>query len=228
MQILPLPRLSYHGILSNPFAICTGPESQKLPHRGASCGLSSRSTRELSLHPVISGPIRGSLMDDGLPFLLHRDLSRPQVRNASVLPVCPCVQRKKGLRCIDRRHRYPALAWELYYWIVLSSTPLERIGYSAWFVTDLIHAALVIRYAYAGRTRQAAQRMCRGVCISLFGLWVVSVFNPDHQNSAFWTGLVLQMLISWGSLYDLVCGEGVKGHSLEIWFVKPHKSNIGK
>lgn len=130
------------------------------------------------------------------------------------------------MRRADQRYRYANLAWELFYWIVLASTPVERYGYGVWFVADLVHAVIVIRYGYAGQKWQAAQRMCCGVCIFVFGFWMISVYNPDHQSSAFWTGLLMQVPISWGSLYDIIRGEDMKGHSLEIWFVKPDTSQI--
>ncbi len=128
------------------------------------------------------------------------------------------------MRYTHQYHRYANLAWELFYWIALASNSFERFGYGAWFLTDLMHAAIAIRYEYAGQMRQATQRMLGGVSIFIFGLWVVSLFNPDHQATAFWTALVMQVPTSWISLDDIIRGEDMKGHSLEIWFVKSETS----
>ena len=118
-------------------------------------------------------------------------------------------------------NRYANLAWELFYWIVLASSTFEKYGYSAWFITDVIHTAIMIQYEYAGRRWQATQHMLQGVCLFGFGFWLLSLYNPDHQSSAFWTALAMQAPTSWASLYDVARGEDMKGHSLEIWFVGP-------
>ncbi|CAD6570135.1 MAG: hypothetical protein ASARMPRED_003501 [Alectoria sarmentosa] len=120
---------------------------------------------------------------------------------------------------------YACLAWELVYWIVCASTTFERFGYGIWFVADLVHAAIVIRYQYADRKGQATREMCRGVGFFCVCFWTISIFNPDHESSAFFIGFVIQISVSYGSLYDIVWGEDMKGHSLEIWFVKPHASH---
>ncbi len=129
------------------------------------------------------------------------------------------------MRYTHQYHRYANLAWELFYWIAMASTSFERFGYGAWFLTDLIHAAIAIRYEYTGQRLQATQRMLGGVSIFIFGLWVVSLFNPDHQSTAFWTALVMQVPTSWMSLDDIIRGEDMRGHSLEIWFVKSDTSH---
>ena len=128
--------------------------------------------------------------------------------------------------CTDQRYRYANLAWELFYWIVLASTSFERIGYGAWFATDLIYVTVTVRYEYADQIWQATWRICRGVCVFVLGFWIFSFFYHDHQSSAFWTGLVMQVCISWGSLYNIARREDMKGHSLEIWFVNPCTSHV--
>ena len=132
---------------------------------------------------------------------------------------------KERCGCADQHHRYACLAWELVYWIVCASTTFERFGYGIWFVADLVHAAIVIRYQYADRKGQATREMCRGVGFFCVCFWTISIFNPDHESSAFFIGFVIQISVSYGSLYDIVWGEDMKGHSLEIWFVKPHASH---
>ena len=136
------------------------------------------------------------------------------------------VSEERRIRCTDQRHRYGNMAWELFYWLVVASTSFERYGCGVWFVADLLLAAVTVRFEYANHMWQATWLMCRGVCIFVLSFWVISVSNPDHQSSGFWTGLLLQGSISWGSLCEIVHGEDMKGHSLEIWFVEPRPSRL--
>jgi heme/copper-type cytochrome/quinol oxidase subunit 4 len=55
--------------------------------------------------------------------------------------------------------------------------------------------------------------------VGLVVFWALARTWPDEreQLTGFWTGILLQLPINWGSLWVLVRDQSTKGHSLEIW-----------
>ena len=120
------------------------------------------------------------------------------------------------------------MAYELYYGLVMTSsapTPMarfERWGFMVWFVMDATFAAVAIYSAYPRKVWGRMVAYLVGGVIAGVGVlrWLGTMW-PDEkeQVTAYWTGIVLQVPISWGSLLLLVKRRNTKGHSLEIWCV---------
>lgn len=112
------------------------------------------------------------------------------------------------------------MAYEIFYAYATTSTFLERLSFSMWFLFDFTFAAVTIFSVYKpGYRWDVAERMITGVLL-FFGLfWGLAKLWPDEreQVTAYWTGLALQFPIGWGSLWLLVKHWDTKGHSLEIW-----------
>ena len=92
----------------------------------------------------------------------------------------------------------------------------------AWFAFDLAFVAVAIRFAYpAAERKRVATRTAGGVMLGLVVFWALARTWPDEreQLTGFWTGILLQLPINWGSLWILVRDRSTKGHSLEIWWV---------
>lgn len=112
------------------------------------------------------------------------------------------------------------MSYEIFYAIATTSTTFERVCFSAWFAFDLAFVAVAIRFAYpAGTRRWVAARTVGGVLLGLGIFWKLARIWPDEreQLTGFWTGIVLQLPINWGSLWVLVRDRRTEGHSLEIW-----------
>ena len=118
------------------------------------------------------------------------------------------------------------MAYELYYGLVMTSssaTPMarfERRGFMVWFVMDATFAAIAIYSAYPKKVwgRMAAY-LTGGVVAGVAVLrWLGSVWPDEREQvTAYWTGIMLQVPISWGSLFLLMQRGDTKGQSLEIW-----------
>lgn len=120
------------------------------------------------------------------------------------------------------------MAYELYYGLVMTSsapTPMarfERWGFMVWFVMDATFAAVAIYSAYPRKVWGRMMAYLVGGVIAGVGVlrWVATVWPDEREQvTAYWTGIVLQVPISWGSLILLVKRRNTKGHSLEIWCV---------
>lgn len=112
------------------------------------------------------------------------------------------------------------MAYEIYYAFATTSTSFEKVSFLAWFLLDVSFAAVAILSAYRPeRRRLVATRMVVGVLVGLLFFHGLCLRFPDEreQVTAYWTGLLLQLPIGWGSLYLLVQRQETKGHSLEIW-----------
>lgn len=112
------------------------------------------------------------------------------------------------------------MSYEIFYAIATTSTTFERVAFFAWFAFDVAFAAVAIRYAYPAKERGwVAVRTAGGVVLGLVIFWAIARTWPDEreQLTGFWTGIVLQLPINWGSLWVLVRDRSTKGHSLEIW-----------
>jgi hypothetical protein len=112
------------------------------------------------------------------------------------------------------------MSYEIFYAIATTSTTFERVCFMAWFAFDLAFVAVAIRFAYpAGDRKRVAARTAGGVLLGLAMFWALARKWPDEreQLTGFWTGILLQLPINWGSLWVLVRDRSTKGHSLEIW-----------
>lgn len=112
------------------------------------------------------------------------------------------------------------MSYEIFYAIATTSTTFERVCFFAWFAFDIAFAAVAIRFAYPAPERKAvAARTVAGALVGLGIFWAIARRWPDEreQVTGFWTGIVLQLPINWGSLWVLVRDQSTKGHSLEIW-----------
>lgn len=112
------------------------------------------------------------------------------------------------------------MAYEIYYAFATTSTVFEKISFLAWFLLDVSFAAVAILSAYRPERRKlVTTRMVVGVLVGLLFFHGLCLCWPDEreQVTAYWTGLLLQLPIGWGSLYLLIQRGETKGHSLEIW-----------
>lgn len=114
------------------------------------------------------------------------------------------------------------MAYELFYAFATTSTTFEVAAFLIWFLLDLTFASVAIMSSVAPHKRRAkATRMVFGVLAGMLVLRVLTALFPDEreQLTAYWTGLLLQFPIGWGSVYLLLKRGDTKGHSLEIWLV---------
>lgn len=112
------------------------------------------------------------------------------------------------------------MSYEIFYGLATTSTVFERVSFMAWFAFDLAFVTVAVRFAYpAAQRRRVAIRTAGGVVLGLGVFWALARRWPDEreQLTGFWTGIVLQLPINWGSLWVLVRDQSTKGHSLEIW-----------
>ena len=112
------------------------------------------------------------------------------------------------------------MAYEIYYAFVTTSTAFERVCFMAWFALDVSFAAVAVLSAYAPEKRRlVAGRLVAGVVAGVVFLHALCQYFPDEreQVTAYWTGLLLQLPIGWGSVYLLLQRGDTKGQSLEIW-----------
>lgn len=115
------------------------------------------------------------------------------------------------------------MSYEIFYALATTNTMFERVCFMAWFAFDLAFVAVAIRFAYpAAERRRVAMRTAGGVVLGLVVFWALARMWPDEreQLTGFWTGILLQLPINWGSLWVLVRDRSTKGHSLEIWWVE--------
>lgn len=112
------------------------------------------------------------------------------------------------------------MAYEIYYAFVTTSTTFELACFLVWFALDLSFASVAILSAYPPERRKlVAGRMVAGVVVGIAFFHAICQIWPDEreQVTAYWTGLLLQFPIGWGSVYLLLQRGDTKGHSLEIW-----------
>lgn len=127
--------------------------------------------------------------------------------------------KKKSLP--NRKSRCGTLSYEIYYAFTTTSTPFERLSFLIWFLLDLSFALIALFTAYpSSRRKVVGSRLFLGTLLGLTFLHFLCRKFPDEreQVTAYWTGLLLQLPIGWGSLIHLLKKDnGTKGHSLEIW-----------
>ncbi|KAM3419169.1 hypothetical protein BST61_g5113 [Cercospora zeina] len=115
------------------------------------------------------------------------------------------------------------MAYEIYYAFTTTTTTFERLSFMIWFLLDASFATVAVFSAYhPSRRTVVACRLVGGVIAGLGFLHVLCQYSPDEreQVTAYWTGLLLQLPIGWGSLYLLLTKRNTKGHSLEIWVTR--------
>ncbi|PPJ60279.1 hypothetical protein CBER1_01264 [Cercospora berteroae] len=115
------------------------------------------------------------------------------------------------------------MAYEIYYAFATTTTTFERLSFLVWFLLDVSFATVAVFSAYdPNRRKVVAGRLVGGVIAGLGFLHVLCQYFPDEreQVTAYWTGLLLQLPIGWGSLYLLLTKRDTKGHSLEIWVTR--------
>jgi hypothetical protein len=117
------------------------------------------------------------------------------------------------------------MSFELYYAVVMTSTAFELGCFLMWFLFDVSFVAVAIasdpRYGGEGR-RAVIGKMIAGVIAGLgFFHWVCIIWPDERQQvTAYWTGWLLQLPISLGSLVILLRDGDIRGQSLEIWYVQ--------
>ncbi|KAI5370033.1 Putative terpene cyclase PaxB [Septoria linicola] len=115
------------------------------------------------------------------------------------------------------------MAYEIYYAFATTTTTFERLSFLMWFLLDVSFAIVAVLSAYRPeRRRIVASRLLGGVLAGVGFLRILCSYFPDEreQVTAYWTGLLLQLPIGWGSLYLLLSKRDTKGHSLEIWVTR--------
>ena len=113
------------------------------------------------------------------------------------------------------------MAYELFYAFVTTTTAFEFWAFIIWFTCDVAFVAIALIAAYPQTKRLTIVfRTTVGVVLGVGFLNYLSTLYPDdrEQVTAFWTGVVLQFPISWGSLFLLLWKQDTRGHSLEIWY----------
>ena len=114
------------------------------------------------------------------------------------------------------------MAYEIFYAFATTTTPFEFWAFIIWFVCDVLFVAVALIAAYPRSNRPiVVARTVVGVVVGVGFLKYLCTLYPDEreQVTAFWTGVVLQFPISWGSLLLLLWKSDTRGHSLEIWCV---------
>ncbi|KIW86659.1 uncharacterized protein Z519_12714 [Cladophialophora bantiana CBS 173.52] len=112
------------------------------------------------------------------------------------------------------------LAWELYYAFATASTRFETLAFSAWFCLDVLFTALII--SISPTPGLVTIRVVLGFIVIYIALWKLTIIFPDDRDqvTAYWTGILLQLPVGWGSLYFLLRDFDLRGHSLEIWIAR--------
>lgn len=112
------------------------------------------------------------------------------------------------------------MAYELFYAFKTTSTVLELICALMWFLFDISFVLVAMLSAYPKQSRRGVTRRLVGLFIGgLTILRYLCLLYPDEreQKTAFWTGVILQLPISLGSVGHLLQHGSTMGHSLEIW-----------
>ncbi len=108
-------------------------------------------------------------------------------------------------------------AWEIFYGIVIPSTRFERITFLVWFFVDVLVVVTAIQYGHKNDRKVIASKVILSNIVLFALYWPLAACYPNHYATAYFTGLSEQVVISWGSIYDLVASKCTKGHSIEIW-----------
>jgi len=112
--------------------------------------------------------------------------------------------------------------YEIYYALTTTTTCFEKLCFLVWFFLDASFATIAVNFAYAPDRRPVSvKRLVVGVLLGIVFLRALCQWFPNEreQANAYWTGIILQFPIGWGSLYSLLRRGDTKGQSLEIWCV---------
>ncbi|KXT00249.1 hypothetical protein AC578_1207 [Pseudocercospora eumusae] len=115
------------------------------------------------------------------------------------------------------------MAYEVYYAFTTTSTTFEKLSFLVWFLLDATFAAVAVLSAYKPERRAlVTARLVAGVVIGVIFLHALCQYFPDErqQLTAYWTGLLLQLPIGWGSVILMLSRGDTKGHSMEIWVTR--------
>lgn len=113
------------------------------------------------------------------------------------------------------------MAYEIFYAFAVTSTAFERLCFLMWILFDVAFTAVAIVTAYPPHRRALVTARLTGISVAGIVLlrYLCELFPDDREQvTAFWTGVILQLPISVGSVYLLFRHWDTKGHSLEIWF----------
>lgn len=116
--------------------------------------------------------------------------------------------------------RAGTMAYEIYYAFVTTSTRFELACFLVWFAMDVAFVTTALLAAYPQRRRAIIiRRMVIGLVAGVgFLHWLCKMYPDEREQvTAYWTGWLLQLPISWSGLILLVRREDTKGQSLEIW-----------
>lgn len=112
------------------------------------------------------------------------------------------------------------MAYELFYAFRTTSTTFELLCFLAWFLFDVTFVSVAITNAYPQQQRKAVAGRTIAIVVAgiVFLQWLCGQYPDEREQvTAFWTGVILQLPISVGSVWLLVQRRDTKGQSLEIW-----------
>lgn len=115
------------------------------------------------------------------------------------------------------------MAYEMYYAFVTTSTKFELACFLIWFAMDVAFVTIALIAAYPRRRRAIiVRRMVVGVVAGVgFLHWLCKMYPDEREQvTAYWTGWLLQLPISWSGPVLLVRRGDTKGQSLEIWIMR--------
>lgn len=98
----------------------------------------------------------------------------------------------------------------------MPSTMFERVGFLGWFAVDVGFVVIAMIHD-GGSHRWSFNRIVLVNSLSLALLCAMCDIWTDKDATAYFTGFLIQLGISWGSVYDIYHNATIRGHSLEIW-----------
>ena len=112
------------------------------------------------------------------------------------------------------------MAYEFYYAFATTTTNFERFTFLTWLLLDICLATIAVISLYPhGYRGPITRRLIVGALLCTAFLYTLSSYFPDDndQITAYWTGILLELPVGWGSVYLLLKRGNTKGQSLEIW-----------
>jgi hypothetical protein len=111
------------------------------------------------------------------------------------------------------------LAYEVFFAFAVPSTWPGTIAFLTWFWLDTAFVSSVLHVTCRGRRKVVAGTIASIFIAGLLGLWMLCALFPDERQQivAYWTGIMLQLPVGWGFLYNLWKSPTLEGHSMSIW-----------